>query len=337
MSDPGAEEAAPTSTQQLCGVCSGVLDGDPSAVCPHSVCGSCLGDKTKGCPRCVQSPGQPEPAEGPKQNGTETPAKSKEEQSPDMTAEETKIQEDLKESEDPKKPEDEPEDSRTDRPEETGAKEKEEVEVKEEPLGPDDVVCDSCIESPCRALKSCLTCLVSYCEAHLRPHLENPKFNNHRLVDPLRDIERRTCESHKWPLEFFCCADACCVCQDCVAEDHRGHNTVPVVEARHQIEVRRSELLNILNSPSGSRLINTLQQTPHNFVVSAGEVKPVSFVRRITEQRIRKTKLSVFHMKNMEKSENFILELRNNSSTTLSNCFLHVKSCSSLTVNTDSV
>lgn len=109
-------------------------------------------------------------------------------------------------------------------------------EETRDPLGPDDVVCDSCIESPCRALKSCLTCLVSYCEAHLRPHLENPKFQNHRLVEPLRDIERRTCESHKWPLELFCSADSCCVCQDCVTEDHRGHNTVAVVTARRQIE-----------------------------------------------------------------------------------------------------
>lgn len=135
-------------------------------------------------------------------------------------AEETKIQEDLKESEDPKKPEEE--------------------EAKEEPLGPDDTVCDSCIENPRRALKSCLTCLVSYCEAHLRPHLENPKFQNHRLVEPLQDIERRTCESHKWPLELFCQADTCCICQSCVEEDHRGHNVVKVEEARRQIEVRRS-------------------------------------------------------------------------------------------------
>lgn len=186
-----------------------------------SNCSSCLGDKNKGCPECaVQSPDKPEPTEGPKLNGREA---IKEEPSPDSkTAEETKIQEDLKESEAPKKPDEEPKE-----------------EIKEEPLGPDDVVCDSCIERPCRALKSCLTCLVSYCEAHLRPHLENPKFQNHRLVDPLQDIERRTCESHKWPLELFCCADTCCICQDCLTEDHRGHNTVTVVEARRQIEVRR--------------------------------------------------------------------------------------------------
>lgn len=111
---------------------------------------------------------------------------------------------------------------------------------EEEPLGPDDVVCDSCIESPRRALKSCLTCLVSYCESHLRPHLEKPNFHNHRLVEPLRDIERRTCESHKWPLELFCLADACCVCQDCVTEAHRGHKVVAVTEARRQIEASAS-------------------------------------------------------------------------------------------------
>ncbi|TKS89347.1 Tripartite motif-containing protein 16 [Collichthys lucidus] len=104
MADTAAEEAAPISAQQLCQVCSGEL-------CCHSVCGSCLGDKSEGCPECVKSTDKPEPADGPKQNGTETDAPvidSKKEQSQDSkTAEETKIQEDLQESEDPKKPEEE--------------------------------------------------------------------------------------------------------------------------------------------------------------------------------------------------------------------------------------
>lgn len=250
MANTAAEEAAPISKQQLCGVCSGALSGDKPAACGHSVCGSCLGDKSKGCPECLQSPNKPEPADGPKQNGTEAEApviKSKEVQSQDAkAAEEVKIQEDLKESEDPKKPGEGQEEAEPQTDEEVKNRAKEDVkeeEVKEEPLGPDDVVCDSCIESPCRALKSCLTCLVSYCEAHLRPHLENPKFQNHRLVEPLRDIERRTCESHKWPLELFCSADACCVCQDCVTEDHKGHNTVTVVEARRQIEASDTVLI----------------------------------------------------------------------------------------------
>lgn len=239
MADTAAEEAAPVSKQQQSGVSSGEQDKSPEG---------------------LQSPDKPEPADAPKHNGTEADApviENKEEQSQDSkTAEEVKIQEDLKESEDPKKPEEEKKEAeQTD--EEVKNGEKEEVkqeEVKEEPLGPDDVVCDSCIESPCRALKSCLTCLVSYCEAHLRPHLENPKFQNHRLVEPLRDIERRTCESHKWPLELFCSADACCVCQDCVTEDHKGHNTIPVVEARRQIEASHTFLIYCVSFLSGELL-----------------------------------------------------------------------------------
>lgn len=238
MAGTAAKEAA--SISKLCGVCSGVPNGDKPAPCGHSVCASCLEDKSKGCPECVQSPDKPELAAGPEENGTvnaEAPVvKSKEETRQDSkAADEIKIQEDLQESEDPQKPD---EDKR--KKETQTDKDKDEVkdkeELKEEPLGPDDVVCDTCIDNPRRALKSCLTCLVSYCAAHLRPHLENPKFQIHRLVEPLRDIERRTCESHKWPLELFCCADGCCVCQDCVTEDHRGHNTIPVVEARRRIE-----------------------------------------------------------------------------------------------------
>ncbi|XP_033962583.1 tripartite motif-containing protein 16 [Pseudochaenichthys georgianus] len=274
MADTAAV-AAPVSQQQ-CAVCSGALSGEKTAACPHAVCGSCLGDKNKGCPKCLQSSAQPKPE--PKQNGTEadTPEiKSKEEQDPKTTGE-IKIQEDLKESEDPHKPEEEKKEGP---PQTHGEKEqvKEEEEVKEEPLGPDDVVCDSCIESPCRALKSCLTCLVSYCEAHLRPHLENPKFQNHRLVEPLRDIERRTCESHKWPLELFCCADSCCVCQDCVTEEHKGHNTIPVVEARSRIEkeLRDKQMEMVKTVTAAENAINKLQLNTVTIESSVTEVKAV--------------------------------------------------------------
>ncbi|KAM8889053.1 tripartite motif-containing protein 16 [Synchiropus picturatus] len=151
-------------------------------------------------------------------------------------------------------------------------------EVKEEePLGPDDVVCDSCIESPCRAIKSCLTCLVSYCEPHLRPHLENPKFHSHRLVDPLRDIERRTCETHKWPLELFCSADSCCICQDCVTEEHRGHKTIPVEEARRQIERelknKQGEMVKTVTAAENA--ISKLQLNTVSIENSATEVRAV--------------------------------------------------------------
>lgn len=101
----------------------------------------------------------------------------------------------------------------------------------------EDVMCDSCMDSPSRALKSCLTCLVSYCESHLRPHLENVKFQNHRLVEPLHDIDRPTCEAHRLPLDRFCLDDGSCLCSDCEREGHEGHMTAAVEEARTKIEV----------------------------------------------------------------------------------------------------
>ncbi|XP_038846815.1 tripartite motif-containing protein 16-like protein [Salvelinus namaycush] len=273
MADTENESKSKPDQKLCCTVCSSALNKDKPATCGHSVCASCLGKKGKGCPQCLQSSGKPETAPV-EQNGTlngmvaESPPviKTKEKYEKDIeaqdskTAEETMIQEDLKEAEDPKKTEEE--------------KRKE----KEKLLGLDDVVCDSCMEtSPCMALKSCHTCLVSYCEAHLRPHLENPKFQNHRLVEPLRDIERRTCEIHKWPLELFCCSDAVCVCQDCVTEDHRGHNTVPVLEARRTIEreLRDKQTEMVKTVAVAENAINQLQLNTVSFENSVTEVREV--------------------------------------------------------------
>ncbi|KAM9745527.1 tripartite motif-containing protein 16-like isoform 1-T1 [Menidia menidia] len=99
-----------------------------------------------------------------------------------------------------------------------------------------DVLCDSCLESPKKALKSCLTCQVSYCEDHLRPHLQKDKFQSHRLVDPLRDINFPTCELHQLPLKSFCLMDCSCLCLDCENQEHEGHMTASLGEACTQIK-----------------------------------------------------------------------------------------------------
>ncbi|XP_073684061.1 tripartite motif-containing protein 16-like [Garra rufa] len=172
------------------------------------------------------------------------------------TIEESKIQEDLEESEDPQKPQEDEE---------------------EEVLGPNDVTCDSCIDRPCRAKKSCLTCMVSYCEAHLRPHLENVKFQSHRLVEPLRDIERRTCETHRCPLELYCCADAYCVCQECLKEEHRGHKAIPITEARKKIEKelqdKQTDMVKTVTAAENA--INKLQVNTVSIEASVKEVREV--------------------------------------------------------------
>ncbi|XP_054463720.1 tripartite motif-containing protein 16-like isoform X2 [Anoplopoma fimbria] len=154
------------------------------------------------------------------------------------------------------------------------------VDVKEEPrdpatetpdtLLPQDVLCDSCMDSPSKALKSCQTCLVSYCEAHLRPHLENAKFQNHRLVDPLHDIDCRTCEVHQRPLERFCLMDGCCVCLDCENQEHEGHATASVGEARTQIETElQKKQKEISQSASAAEIAIGKLQSNNDFIKSS--------------------------------------------------------------------
>lgn len=96
--------------------------------------------------------------------------------------------------------------------------------------GPGEIVCDVCEEPKLVALKSCLTCLASYCEAHLELHLRVPSLMRHRLGQPVQDLEERICSKHHRLLELFCREDKVCICLLCSETDHKHHETVLVEE-----------------------------------------------------------------------------------------------------------
>ncbi|KAM8768133.1 E3 ubiquitin-protein ligase TRIM11-like [Acanthopagrus schlegelii] len=95
---------------------------------------------------------------------------------------------------------------------------------------PGEVPCDVCTGTKLKALKSCLVCLVSYCETHLKPHLTMAGLKRHQLIDPVENLEGRMCAKHDKPLELFCQTDQMCVCMLCTYADHKTHDVVPLKE-----------------------------------------------------------------------------------------------------------
>uniref|UniRef100_G3P1V6 Uncharacterized protein n=1 Tax=Gasterosteus aculeatus TaxID=69293 RepID=G3P1V6_GASAC len=104
---------------------------------------------------------------------------------------------------------------------------------------PGEVPCDVCTGTKVKALKSCLVCLASYCEAHLKPHLTTSGLKRHQLMDPVENLEGRMCTKHDKLLELFCKTDQMCVCMLCTVLDHKNHDVVPL---REEYEGKKAEL-----------------------------------------------------------------------------------------------
>ncbi|XP_041096282.1 tripartite motif-containing protein 16-like protein [Polyodon spathula] len=98
--------------------------------------------------------------------------------------------------------------------------------------GPGDVPCDFCTGRKFKAVNSCLTCLASYCQTHIEPHLEAAALKRHKLIGATGNLEQKICAEHQKVLEVFCRTDQTCICWLCKEDEHKNHNTVSVKKER---------------------------------------------------------------------------------------------------------
>ncbi|XP_072240277.1 E3 ubiquitin/ISG15 ligase TRIM25-like [Leuresthes tenuis] len=98
-----------------------------------------------------------------------------------------------------------------------------------QPEEKDVIRCDACMEA--EASQTCLTCMASYCEEHLRPHRENPVFRLHQLTE-LVDLMELICPDHHKLMELFCIQHERPICSLCLQQVHKGCSFMSPEEQR---------------------------------------------------------------------------------------------------------
>nr|XP_020468015.1 tripartite motif-containing protein 16-like isoform X1 [Monopterus albus]XP_020468016.1 tripartite motif-containing protein 16-like isoform X2 [Monopterus albus] len=165
--------------------------------------------------------------------------------------------------------------------------------------GPSDVPCDFCTGKKLKAVKSCLNCLASYCEKHLKPHYESATFKRHKLVDELGNLDRKICPQHQKPLELFCRTDQMCICAICTVSEHRGHDIVSAEAERgekqkllgvSQAEIRQKFQERVKELEELKTAVDSLKNSAQRAMVESQKMFE-DMIRSIERMRAEVTKL----------------------------------------------
>ncbi|XP_049322557.1 E3 ubiquitin-protein ligase TRIM16-like isoform X2 [Astyanax mexicanus] len=166
--------------------------------------------------------------------------------------------------------------------------------------GAGDVECDFCTGRKLRAIKTCLMCLASFCEAHLKPHYEVPALKKHKLVTQLHG---KICSQHDRLIEIYCRTDQSYICQLCAMEEHKDHNTI---SAKLERTIKQNHLKEIHEKlqhkiQEKQKKLQELKQTVNTLKAAVEDSERIftELIRSIEKKRSEVTEL----IRDQEKAE----------------------------------
>ncbi|XP_049332424.1 tripartite motif-containing protein 16-like isoform X3 [Astyanax mexicanus] len=173
--------------------------------------------------------------------------------------------------------------------------------------GAGDVECDFCTGRKLRAIKSCLMCLASFCEAHLKPHYEVPGLKKHKLVKASTQLQEKICSQHDRLIEIYCRTDQRSICYLCTMDKHKGHDTVPATTERTEKQNQLKEMQKKLQQKIQEKqkklqelklTVNTLKRSAQAAVEDSERIF-TELIRSIEKKRSEVTEL----IRDQEKAE----------------------------------
>ncbi|XP_077679880.1 putative E3 ubiquitin-protein ligase MID2 isoform X2 [Eretmochelys imbricata] len=177
-------------------------------------------------------------------------------------------------------------------------------EEKASPQGKEVIPCDFCLDQPHTAVKTCLTCEASLCQAHLSKHSAKAAQKDHVLVEPSDNssLQERKCGEHGKLLECYCEDDLVFVCMMCsITDSHKGHSIITLKE-EYDKKLLNKKTLNAQLSNLFKEIKAEVDQKEKQILanIQSSEKKQLSDIATLKKQTEKKRDEAVKGLQNLQ-------------------------------------